>query len=303
MLRRISAQLCVRCAWPTRTPFGDEVEPDVYCTKATPASGSGGARRTSPSMGTDGLVRDARTRSNPRGNAPSRAPTRRSMEIHRRVLGVARPRGVDFLSRRPRSRRLARATRARAAACAAAYARVVMTMRASASRARVSKSESCARSFASAADGSGGYAGTATAPDAKHPNSAGRKSIPGGNTRSATRGSSTATARANCASASRASRACRRSVAASTRRRSRVQSWSSRLAKLNRRGWYRAQFSRPSRGWRGDNGQLARRSASSRREEGDDMSVARRAEACGARKRARGVRTSPPKSLPEEIRN
>ena len=42
MLRRISAQLCVRCAWPTRTPFGDEVEPDVYCTKATPASGSGG---------------------------------------------------------------------------------------------------------------------------------------------------------------------------------------------------------------------------------------------------------------------
>ena len=115
----------------------------------------GGARRTSPSMGTDGLVRDARTRSNPRGNAPSRAPTRRSMEIHRRVLGLARPRGVDFSSRRPRSRRLARATRARAAACAAAYARVVMTMRASASRARVSKSESCARSFASAADGSG----------------------------------------------------------------------------------------------------------------------------------------------------
>ena len=217
----------------------------------------------------------------------------------RRVLGVAAL-GVDFLSRRPRSRRLARATRARGGV--RAYARVVMTMRASASRARVSKSESCARSFASAADGSG-VRRDRHRPRREAPQQRGEEVHPRRKHESATRGSSTATARANCASASRASRACRRSVAASTRRRSRVQSWSSRLAKLNRRGWYRAQFSRPSRGWRGDNGQLARRSASSRREEGDDMSVARRAEACGARKRARGVRTSPPKSLPEEIRN
>ena len=250
-------------------------------------------------MGTDGLVRDARTRSNPRGNAPSRAPTRRSMEIHRRVLGLARPRGVDFC-RVDRGRGGWRGRRARAAACAAAYARVVMTMRASASRARVSKSESCARSFASAADGSGGYAGTAR-PRREAPQQRGRKSIPGGNTRSATRGSSTATARANCASASRASRACRRSVAASTRRRSRVQSWSSRLAKLNRRGGI-APVLKTLEGWRGDNGQLARRSASSDEKKATTC-PSRDAQACGARKRARGVRTSPPKSLPEEIRN
>lgn len=40
--RRISAQLCDSWRCPTRTPLGDDVLPDVYCTKATPCSGSGG---------------------------------------------------------------------------------------------------------------------------------------------------------------------------------------------------------------------------------------------------------------------
>jgi hypothetical protein len=55
--RRISAQLCDSWRWPTRTPFGDDVLPEVYCTKATPSTGSGGDKHNGKPRGKQEVVR------------------------------------------------------------------------------------------------------------------------------------------------------------------------------------------------------------------------------------------------------